>query len=455
MIWVVLVAATIVAAAVLVLALLRPGQANARAAYDVEIHKDQLKEIDRDLRRGVIDAQEAEAARREIARKLLAAADATTQGPAAPAPKLNYAVLSVVALAPVAALALYLSMGSPLLPGQPLSARIDVEAPDKLDPQIVDMVNRLAERLKSEPDNLQGWVLMARSYGTMNRVQDALAAWRRVMALSPGNPEYAGPYGETAVQAANGTVTPEARAAFDLVLKADPGDPRALFFVGLQRAQEGAPREALQIWTDVIAAAPADAPWLPAVRERMRRVAAEARIDPATITPSPNVPAPRGPSAADMQAAQNMTPDQQAEMIRGMVDRLAARLEQEPNDVEGWRRLGQAWRVLRDPEKSKAAYAKAVELAPTRVDVLTDYATALLGTAKEGEALPADFVAVLRRILAIAPDHADALWFVGLAEAQVGNTAQAKEMWSRLLAQLAPNAPERAEIQQRIDALGK
>jgi cytochrome c-type biogenesis protein CcmH len=455
MIWVLLVALTIIAAAVLVLTLLRPGQANARAAYDVEIHKDQLKEIDRDVRRGVIDAAEAEAARREIARKLLAAADANAASSTAPSAKLNYGVLIVVALAPVAALALYLSMGSPLLPGQPLSARTDVETPDKIDPQIVDMVTRLAERLKSEPDNLQGWVLLARSYGTMNRIPDALAAWRRVMQLSPGNPEHAGPYGETAVQAANGTVTPEARAAFDIVLKAEPGDPRALFFIGLQRAQEGAPREALQIWTDLAASAPADAPWLPAVRERIRRVAAEARIDPATIAPSPNVQPPRGPSAADVEAAQNMAPAQQAEMIRGMVDRLAARLEQEPNDVEGWRRLGQAWRVLREPEKSKTAYAKAVELAPTRVDVLTDYATSLLGTAKEGDKLPDDFVAVLRRILALAPDHADALWFVGLAEAQAGNTAQAKEMWTRLLALLPQDAPERPEIEQRIDTLGK
>jgi cytochrome c-type biogenesis protein CcmH len=150
-----------------------------------------------------------------------------------------------------------------------------------------------------------------------------------------------------------------------------------------------------------------------------------------------------------------MNPAQQAEMIRGMVDRLAARLEQEPNDVEGWRRLGQAYRVLNEPDKSKAAYAKAVELAPTRVDVLTDYATSLLGGTKEGDKLPADFVAVLRRILAVAPDHADALWFVGLAEAEAGNTQAAREMWTRLLAQIPPNAPERKDIQARIDALGK
>lgn len=459
MIWAILAALTAIAAAVLVLPLLRRGAAGTpRAAYDVEIYRDQLKEIDRDVARGVMNPPEAEAARREIARKLLAAADVRDAKPMASASRPSYAPLALAALAPIAALALYLGLGSPTLPGQPLAARRDVAGPEKFDPKIVDMVTRLTERLQREPDNLQGWVLLARSYGTMNRSDEALNAWRRVMQLAPGNAEFAGPYGETAVQAAKGTVTPEARAAFDIVLKADPDDPRARFFIGLQRAQEGAPREALQIWTDIAAAAPEDAPWLPAVRERIRRTAAEARIDPATIAPSPGVaarPTPPGPSAADVEAARNMSPAQQAEMIRGMVDRLAARLEQEPNDIEGWRRLGQAYRVLNEPDKSKAAHAKAVELAPTRVDVLTDYATSLLGGTKEGDKLPADFIAVLRRILAVAPDHADALWFVGLAEAEAGNTQAAREMWTRLLAQIPPTAPERKDIQNRVDALGK
>lgn len=459
MIWAILLALMAIAAAILVLPLLRRGSAGtARAAYDVEIYRDQLKEIDRDLARGVMNPPEAEAARREIARKLLAAADARDAKPTVSASRMSFTPLALVALAPIAALALYLGLGSPLLPGQPLAERRDVAGPQKFDPKIVDMVTQLAERLQREPDNLQGWVLLARSYGTMNRSDEALDAWRRVMRLAPGNAEFAGPYGETAVQAAKGNVTPEARAAFDIVLKADPDDPRARFFIGLQRAQEGAPREALQIWVDIAAAAPEDAPWLPAVRERTRRTAAEARIDPATITPSPGAAAraaPPGPSAADVEAAKNMNPAQQAEMIRGMVDRLAARLEQEPDDVEGWRRLGQAYRVLNEPDKSRAAYAKAVELAPARVDVLTDYATSLLGGAKEGDKLPADFVAVLRRILAVAPDHADALWFVGLAEVEAGNTQAAREMWTRLLAQIPPTAPERKDIQGRIDALGK
>ena len=126
------------------------------------------------------------------------------------------------------------------------------------------------------------------------------------------------------------------------------------------------------------------------------QTAAEARIDPATIKPSAAMrrsfaaaasQAPRGPSAADVEAMQRMSPEERQQAIRGMVEGLAARLEAQPNDPEGWRRLGRAWRTLGERDKAKAAYAKAAELMPDRVDVLSDYAGALLdGVAGESPA---------------------------------------------------------------------
>jgi cytochrome c-type biogenesis protein CcmH len=162
--------------------------------------------------------------------------------------------------------------------------------------------------------------------------------------------------------------------------------------------------------------------------------------------------APRGPASADVEAMQRMAPEDRQKAIRGMVEGLAARLEAEPNDVEGWRRLGRAWLVLGERDKSKAAYAKAAELAPDRVEVLSDYAGVLLEGA-QGDDLPADFVAVLRRILALEPDHPDALWFVGLAEAKAGNRDAAAEMWEKLLSRLPPDSREYAEVKGRLDTL--
>src|SRR6185295_11344906 len=116
---------------------------------------------------------------------------------------------------------------------------------------------------------------------------------------------------------------------------------------------------------------------------------------------------------------------------------------------EGWRRLGRAWMVLGEREKSKAAYAKAAELAPDRVEVLSDYAGALFDGV-QGDDLPPDFVAVLRRILALEPDHPDALWFVGLAEAKAGHRDTAAQLWENLLGTLPPDSREYAEVKGRL-----
>jgi cytochrome c-type biogenesis protein CcmH len=147
-----------------------------------------------------------------------------------------------------------------------------------------------------------------------------------------------------------------------------------------------------------------------------------------------------------------MAPEERQKAIRGMVESLAARLEAEPNDVEGWRRLGRAWLVLGEREKAKAAYAKAAALAPERVEVLSDYAGVLFDEAK-GDDLPAEFVAVLRRVLALDPNHGDALWFVGLAEAKAGNRDTAVQLWERLLDRLPPDSREYAEIKARLAEL--
>jgi cytochrome c-type biogenesis protein CcmH len=219
----------------------------------------------------------------------------------------------------------------------------------------------------------------------------------------------------------------------------------------------------LQTWTDLAASAPADAPWLSMIRQRIAALAQEARIDAATLRPSsspsaqasaPPPAAPsRGPNAADVEAAQGMSSEDRTTMIRGMVEGLAARLDREPNDIEGWRRLGRARRVLGDIEQSKVAYARAAELAPDRVDLLQDYAGALLQGVREGDKLPPDLVAVMRRILALDPEHSDALWFVGLAEAEADNRPTAISLWSRLIAKLPPSSAGYAEIKARLDRL--
>ena len=455
MTWIVILVLAAIAAAVLIVPLLRGKSAAApRAVYDREIYRDQLAELERDRARGLIDATEAEAAHTEIARRMLATEreDGETAAKSSARP---LAIAAAVAV-PILALAIYVALGSPHIPDAPFASRVASDDGAKAHAELTQRVTALSQRLQQNTDDVEGWHLLARSLTALGRYSEAATAWRQVVRLSGGDPAANSSLGETLVQAANGVVTPEAREIFERVRTAAPFDARAMFYLGLAEAQAGNGAAALQIWTDLAALSPENAPWLPTLREQMRRTAAEARIDPATIKPSEAVqrlaadrPAPRGPNAADVEAMQRMAPEDRQKAIRSMVDSLAARLEAQPNDVDGWRRLGRARLVLGERDKAKVAYAKAAELAPDRVEVLSDYAGVLLDDAK-GDDLPPDFIAVLRRILAIEPDHGDALWFVGLAEAKAGHRDVAAQMWERLLGRLPPDSPEYKEVEQRL-----
>jgi cytochrome c-type biogenesis protein CcmH len=474
-IWAVAIALALAVAAALGAPLLRAPRAGAaRRDYDLAVYREQLRELDRDVASGVIPATEAKAARAEIARRMLAA-DAAREGDAAPPGMLAGVALSAALVAPLAALALYAALGRPAMPARPYAERAPERAAQQADAKQMDeMVAGLRAKLAQAPDDDAGWALLARSLGVMERWNEALEAWRKALALAGAGagPAERSAYGEAAVMAANGVVTPEAREAFARVREAMPDDPRAAFYLGLARAQGGDPHGALQEWTDLIARSPADAPWIPAVRERIAETSRSAGIDPATLRPSadaaragavaalPAAPpprpapgAPRGPTADQVEAAQGMNPEQRQQMIRGMVEQLAARLESEPDDLEGWRRLARARAVLGERERAVEAARRAAMLAPGDVAVLGEYAD-LVAPASAANPLPPEFVAVMRQILALAPDHGDALYVVGLADAAAGDRAAARAHWTRLLAMLPSGSPEAGEIKRRIDSLG-
>jgi cytochrome c-type biogenesis protein CcmH len=463
MLWAVFAAMTLVALAALLLPYLRSRGATTvpRAAYDLEIYRDQLGEIERDEARGLIGPAEAKAARTEIARRALAA-DADAKATAKPAPELKrrmpaFAWLAAGA-APLAALAVYLSIGSPGMPSQTFLAEHVANARSEQ-----EMVGRLEQRMKEQPDDPQGWLLLARSYSTMGRADDAVRAWREALKRIPNTTQFAGQFAEALVQAAGGTVTPEAVSQFQTAATADPRDPRPRYYLGLAKAQAGDNRAALQTWTDLVAVSPPDAPWLPLVRDQIAGLATQAKIDPATITPSPEAqevartaqaaPAAPGPNAADIAEMEKLSPEERMGRIRTMVDALDARLQAKPDDVDGWLRLARARQVLGEGDQAVDAYAKAAKLAPDRLEVQTAYADALFQhLPKEGK-LPADFVALMRHILDLDPNYGDALWFVGMAEAEAGNRMAAIALWQRLIDKLPPDGKERAQIQTQIDRL--
>lgn len=457
--WLVVGVMTAVVLGFLVRPLLRTPSAGAtREAYDMQVYRDQLHELDTDLERGLITPQQQAAARTEIERRMLSIADA------ARTPRMSRdsrvwrfaGVVAVVALVPIGGILTYQFLGSPDLPDQPLAQRLapggGTDAPG--DMQMDAAIQRLAERLKENPNDLQGWTLLGRSYAVIGRYQEAVSAYREALALAPDNIDVAASLGEMIVLSAEGMVTPAARRTFEEIATKAPEEPTAQYYLALAALQAGHPQEAFDRWKAMAEGAPGDAPWLPAVRDRLTEVAATLGVEPPDIDVAAPAERPAGPSAEDMAAAEDMSADERSTMIRSMVERLAGRLEENPDDFEGWMRLGNAYSVLEESEKSRDAYRKAVALRPEDTEALSALAQAEIRTVGTDEAPPPEAIDAYRRVLAQAPNRAEALWFVAQAEADAGNTEEASELLQRLLPQLPPDSDPYRTVADLIARLG-
>jgi cytochrome c-type biogenesis protein CcmH len=319
-----------------------------RSGSDLAVYRDQLAEIDRDVAAGLIGTAEAEAARIEVSRRLIAAAD-RQDGEAATPPRgavfrRRAVALLALILLPLGALALYLSLGSPRLPGLPLAARVQ-EAPATR--SLESMVAQVEAHLERNPDDGRGWEVLAPVYMRAGRFEEAVRARRNALRLLGATAPREADLGEAMVAAADGMVTAEAKTAFERALSLDKADVKARYYTGLAAEQDGRPQEAVRLWRELLASAPADAPYRPLIQSSLARLAPTAGGTEA------------GPSAEDMAAAGQLTPEQRGEMIRGMVARLSERLKADGADLEGWQRLLRAYVVLGDPEKARAALADA------------------------------------------------------------------------------------------------
>ncbi len=386
--WIVAAVLTAAAVALVLRPLLKPPvEETGPAIYARRVYADQVAEIDRDLERGVLTAAEAKAARAEVGRRLLATAREEEKGGAkatlAASPK---AAMALTILVPAAALLFYLPLGRPDLPAQPLSARQDIpQVPEN----VVAAAASLARKLEQNPDDLQGWSLLGATYAAMGRHQEAADAFRRASALSQGDPELTGSFAEQLTMAGGGIVSPEARKVFEAVIATDPGNFRARYYLAVARQQAGDVKGAIDGWAALLADSPADAPWVDHLRRRIYDSAVLIGIDPVRATPQPRPPAlaqaepgaqagpratPQSESAPQagapaltpeqMQAVQQMSPEDRQQMIRGMVDGLAQRLEANPGDVDGWLRLARARQVLGENAAAAEALKRALEALP-------------------------------------------------------------------------------------------
>ena len=241
-------------------------------------------------------------------------------------------------IVPGIALAIYATTGAPELPDQPHATRGDVAARAEMD----TLLNELAQRLERDPTRLDGWLLLARSRLKIGDTKGAVETFARARLLVPNDGDIASETAEAMIHAENGTVSADARAALNLARSKNPRDAKALFYLGHDELAQGHYAAAIQHWRNLIAVSPPDAPWIADINARIAAAATEGNVDLSSIQPTV---APEAPTMPDR------------EQIRAMVEGLAARMAETPDDLAGWRMLARSWRVLGESAKADEADA--------------------------------------------------------------------------------------------------
>lgn len=338
------------------------------SASETVVYQDQLAEVARDADAGLIGPVEAEAARVEISRRLLAAATSEEGGTPTVSRSWRRAI-SIVALigVPLLAAGLYIQIGSPSLPDFPLAARQQAVSPQNA--SIDRLIERVQAILEKNPTDGRGWNVLAPVLLKVGRYDEAVQAFRKSLAY---NGETAGRHadlGEALTAAASGVVTAEAKAEFDHALALDPNESKARYFTGVAMEQDGQPAKAADIWRGMLAKAPADAPWRDLVQEALARVSGSW---------------PPALSQEQMSMAKGMDAAGRNAMIESMVERLADRLKTNKDDVEGWLRLVRAYMVLGEKGKADAARESARQALADNPEYLRQLNDGLKGLGLDG-----------------------------------------------------------------------
>jgi len=344
MLWVVFAVLTGIAIFSVLWPLARTPRQEQNVERDIAFYEERLSEIDREVDRALIAPEDAKAVKAEAARRLLAAADQNkTRKVSSSRGRVRLAAVLVLILIPVVALGVYGDVGHPNWPDQPLEARLESD-PGQMDLQMA--IAKVEAHLAENPLDGRGYEVLVPAYLRLGRKEDAARAAEQALRLLGETPDRLALYGEMLVLNADGVVTKDAQEAFTKALEGGAFVPKASLYLGLAAEQDGNPTRAVNIWNKLLADAPPDAPWADSLRKKIAQLSGG----------SPRVAMPVNPQATPQGAAIAAMPEAERNAtIHTMVDRLAARLAQNGQDVEGWLRLVRAYKVLNEGDKARTA----------------------------------------------------------------------------------------------------
>ncbi|MFT7254406.1 MAG: cytochrome c-type biogenesis protein CcmH [Paracoccaceae bacterium] len=382
--WIVAVVLSLMVVLAMVISYLRPKDAEVpAAAYDLQVYRDQLKEVERDLERGVLSDIEGDRARTEISRRVLEADKAVQMGQGTVgsngARSTGIIAISLVVMVG-GAFGIYSQIGAPGYPDLPLETRIrmveDARAtrPDQsevetqigirprieLDADQEALVNQLRTVMEQRPEDTVGLDLLAQNEASIGNFRAARLAQTRlieVLGETATEDQYVD-LAEMMVLAAGGYVSPEAEEALARALQLSPRDGTARYYIGLMYAQQGRPDLAYPIWRNLLAESESDAPWLDPIRLQIEDVAALAG-DAISVGELQQPVSIQGPTPEQIEDAANLTPEEQAAMIGAMVGGLSDRLATVGGPPQEWAQLISAYRILGDDDAADLVLAEA------------------------------------------------------------------------------------------------
>ncbi len=377
------------------LVLLRPLMASAKnapantAESDIAVYKDQLKEIDRDLKAGNLAEAQAETARTEIQRRILNTSQeqsSSTKGMPLSASAIQIVIGVLILTFPLAGIILYLELGQPGVPSLPLAERniaaerlaIAEQQNTSRNQEMLGLAQKLEARLTNEPNNLEGWMLLGSTYAEIGAFEQAERAFRQAMDNTPPSAMVFGAVAEMMVAQAKGQISSDALALFRKSLELNASDPRGLFYSGLALSQSGDNENALKLWLRLRQLTFANDPWLQVLDAQITDLAVDLKMNPAEVLKSypakepltpPTAANSSGPTSEEMASAAELSPEERNEMINGMVDRLAGRLKENPDDLNGWLQLIRSYHTLGRNQEVEQALTNAKAAALKQQDV--------------------------------------------------------------------------------------
>lgn len=369
--WIAVTLLTIAALASVAIPILRnSGSTHSSLDHDREIYLARMAEIDADVAIGRLDREAAAAAKAEEGRKLIASSNLQQHQTSFGGANSTRSILAIVIVAiPAIAISMYLDSGRPGLQDMSIATRPDK---DPASQSITQLLERAEARLASHPDDLRGWAVVAPVYLRLGRVGDAIIAYRNALRLDPENHGYKVSLAEAMVVESRGIVTEDALKIFNEVIAQVPTNAQARFYKAIATSQEGNLEEAAKSWEELIADSPGDAAWLPAAKAQYAAVQKKRGISVDLDNSGDDGTSAPGPSREDIEAASALSTDERQEMISNMVAGLAEKLQENPDDIDGWRRLIRSYTVLGDISQAHEAIVKARSALSSNTEFLQE-----------------------------------------------------------------------------------